>query len=95
MSSHPTTQAFGTATPAISVNPVASALTNSASPDKTDSITIIVSIIGAVLTLASVVIAVLQYRIQAKKRLDVERDGQPIEMDPQRHAQEAEGAPPS
>ena len=68
---------------------------NSASPNKTDSITIIVSIIGAVLTLASVVIAVLQYRIQAKKRLDVERDGQPIEMDPQRHAQEAEGAPPS
>jgi hypothetical protein len=81
-----TTQGSGTATPAASVNPVASASTNSASLDKTDSITIIVSIIGAVLTLASVVVAVLQYRIQAQRRLDVERDGESIQMNPQRPA---------
>jgi hypothetical protein len=73
----------------------ASTNSNSASQDKTDSITIVVSIIGAVLTLASVVVAALQYRIQAQRRLDVERDGQPIEMNPQRPAQEAEGTPPS
>jgi hypothetical protein len=77
------------------VNAVAPASTNSASSDKTtDSITIIVSIIGAILTLASVVVAVLQYRIQAQRRLDVERDGQSIEMNPQRPVQEAEGTPP-
>lgn len=86
---------FGTVAPAASVNSVASASTNSASLDKTDSITIIVSIISAVLTLASVVVAVLQYRIQAQRRLDVERDGQSIEMNPQRPAQEAEGTSPS
>lgn len=86
---------FATATRVVSVNPVASASPSSASPDKTDSITIVVSIIGAVLSLASVVVAVLQYRIQAQRRLDVERDGQPIEMSPQRPAQEAEGTPQS
>lgn len=92
----PTTVGFGTVTPAASVNLVASTSANSASPpDKADSITIIVSIIGAVLTLASVVVAVLQYRSQAHRRLDVERDGRSIEMNPQRAAQEAEGTPPS
>lgn len=99
MSSLSTTQGFGTATPA-SVNPVAHAPTNSASPDKTDSITIVLSIIGAVLALASVVVAVLQYRIQANRRLDVERDGHPIEMIPQGSVHEAEvegivAAPPA
>jgi hypothetical protein len=65
------------------VNPVSpSQASNSASPDKTDSITIVLSIIGAILTLVSVIIAILQYRIQAKRRLGVERDGQPIEMIP-------------
>ena len=87
-----TTRDFGTATPAGSMNPVASASTNSASPDKTDSITIIVSIIGAVLTLASVIVAVLQYRVQAQRRMNVERDGGSIEMNPQHSAQE--GTPP-
>jgi len=76
-----------TVTPA-SVNP---ASTNPASPDKTDSITIVLSVIGAVLALASVVVAVLQYRIQRQRRLDVERDGQQIEMNPQHPAREAEG----
>jgi hypothetical protein len=70
------------------VNPVAP--TNSASPDKTDSITIVLSIIGAILTLASVIIAILQYRIQAKKKLDIERDGQAIEMIPQASVREVE-----
>jgi hypothetical protein len=97
MSSFSKTQGFGTATPA-SVNPVAP--TNSASPDKTDSITIVLSIIGAILALASVIVAVMQYRIQAKRRLDVERDGQPIEMIPHASAREAEvedpvAAPPA
>lgn len=94
-----TTRGPGAATPA-SVNPAAGAPTNSASPDEThpESITVVLSIIGAVLTLASVFVAVLQYRFQRQRRLDVERDGQPIGMNPQRPAQEAEGtvaAPPS
>jgi beta-lactamase regulating signal transducer with metallopeptidase domain len=91
-----TTQGSVAATPT-SVNPAAAAPTNSASPNKTESITIVLSIIGAFLTLVSVIVAVLQYRIQAQRRLDVERDGQQIEMNPQRPAQEAEGtvaAPP-
>jgi beta-lactamase regulating signal transducer with metallopeptidase domain len=87
-----TTQDFGTATPA-GVSPVAPI--NSASPDNTDSITIVVSIIGAVLALASVVVAILQYRIQAQRKLDVERDGQPIEMNPQHYVREARGAVPA
>jgi beta-lactamase regulating signal transducer with metallopeptidase domain len=87
MSSLSTDQTIGTATSA-SVNPVAP--TNSASPDKTDSITIVLSIIGAILTLASVIIAILQYRIQAKKKLDIERDGQAIEMIPQASVREVE-----
>lgn len=90
------TQGSGTSTPA-SMDPVAP--TNSASPDKTDSITIVVSIIGAVLALASVIVAILQYRIQKRKRQeDVEGGGQVIEMDLQRPVREAEGtvaAPPS
>jgi hypothetical protein len=80
------------------VNPVAP--TSSASPDKTDSITVALGIIGTILTLASVVVAVLQYRIQAKKKLDIERDGQPIEMIPQGSVREVEvegtvAAPPA
>ena len=82
-----TTQQFGTATPVTSANTADSL----ASLDKTDSLTIILTIIGVILTLASVIVAVMQYRIQAQRRLDVERDGQPIEMNPQRPAREAEG----
>jgi hypothetical protein len=95
MSSLSTDQAIGKATPA-SVNPVAP--TNSASSDKTDSITIVLSIIGAILALASVIVAVMQYHFQVQRRLDVEQAGPQIEMSPQRPAQEAEGtvaAPPS
>lgn len=92
-----TAQVSGAVTSVASVNPVVSASTNSASSDQTGSITIVLSIIGAFLTLASVTVAILQYRIQAKRRLDVERDGQPIEMDPQGPVQEVRGtvaAPP-
>lgn len=79
-------------TPAASVSPISS--TKSASPDNTtDSITIVLGIISAVLTLVSVIVAFLQYRMQAQKRLDMERDGQVIEMNLPRPARE--GTPPS
>ena len=87
-----TARVSGAVTSVASVIPVVSASTNSASSDQTGSvITIVLSIIGAILTLASVTVAILQYRIQAKRRLDVERDGQPIEMDPQGPVQEVRG----
>ena len=66
--------------------------TNSTSPDNTDSITIILSIIGAILTLASVIVAILQYRIQSKRRRDVENGGHVVEMNPYRSVQERESA---
>jgi hypothetical protein len=65
---------------------------NSAPPDKTNSITIVLSIIGAVLTLASVIVAILQYRIQAQRRRDVENGGDVIEMEPYRHVQGPQAA---
>lgn len=78
-------QTLGTA----SANPAAAK--NSAPPGRTDSITLVLSIIGAILTLASVIVAVMQYRIQSQRRRDVERDGQEIEMIPYRSGQEVEG----
>ena len=87
-----TTLEYDAAIPA-SANLVAS--TDSAPPDKTESITIILSIIGAILTLASVIVAILQYHSQTQRRMrDMERDGQTIEMNPQSSAQQAPASPP-
>lgn len=61
--------------------------------DKTSSITIVLSIIGAILTLASVIVAVLQYRSQEQRVRDVERDGHEIEMNPEHPIVEEEASP--
>jgi beta-lactamase regulating signal transducer with metallopeptidase domain len=88
MSSSPT---HGTSVATLASVSAAASATNPAPPDKTDSITIVLSIIGAILTLASVIVAVLQYRIQAQKRRDAERGGRDIEMYPHRSLQDTEG----
>jgi len=80
----------GAATP-VDINAASTTPTNSVPADKTDSITIVLSIIGTILTLASVTVAVLQYRIQRQRRRDVERDSRAIEMTSQRSVQGSRG----
>jgi beta-lactamase regulating signal transducer with metallopeptidase domain len=55
--------------------------TNKGSPD--DTITIIIAIIGALLTLVSVIVALLQYRLQVQRSRDEERNSDVIAMEPQ------------
>lgn len=76
--------------PCASVDPVAAG-SNSSDASYTRTITIVFGIIGAVLTLFTLVIATLQYRLQMQSRTDVERDDDGIEMGSRRSATE-EGA---
>jgi hypothetical protein len=55
--------------------------TDRGSPD--DTVTIIIAIIGALLTLVSVIVALLQYRLQVHRSRDEERGGDVIAMEPQ------------
>lgn len=81
-------QTLGTDVPA-SANP-----TNPSVTDEAGSTSIIIGIIGAVLTLASVVVAILQYRSQRQRVRDAERDSDEIEMRPPRLiARRVEGTP--
>jgi beta-lactamase regulating signal transducer with metallopeptidase domain len=72
------------------VDPVAAG-SNSSDASYTRTITIVLGIIGAILTLFTLVIATLQYRLQKQRSTDVERDDDGIEMSSQRSATE-EGA---
>jgi beta-lactamase regulating signal transducer with metallopeptidase domain len=72
------------------VDPVA-ASSNSSDASYTRTITTVLGIIGAVLTLFTLVIATLQYRLQKQRKTDVKRDDEGIEMSSQRSATE-EGA---
>ena len=76
--------------PCASVDPVAAG-SNSSDAPYTRTITIVFGIIGAVLTLFTLVIATLQYRLQMQSRTDVGRDDNGMEMSSQRSAIE-EGA---
>lgn len=58
-----------------------SEVTDKGSPD--DTITIIIAIVGALLTLVSVIVALLQYRLQVQRSRDEERGGDVITMEPQ------------
>lgn len=58
-----------------------SEVTDKGSPD--DTITIIIAIVGALLTLVSVIVALLQYRLQVQRSRDEERGGDVIAMEPQ------------
>jgi hypothetical protein len=73
--------------PCASVDPVAAG-SNSSDASYTRTITIVFGIIGAVVTLFTLVIATLQYRLQMQSRTDVERDDDGIEMSSQRSATE-------
>ena len=76
--------------PCASADPVAAG-SNSSDASYTRTITIVFGVIGAVLTLFTLVIATLQYHLQMQSRTDVERDDDGIEMSSQRSATE-EGA---
>ena len=73
------TQMFGAGSPAS----VETAPPANPPSDKTSLTTIILSIIGAILAPASVVIAVMQYRLQMQRARNVEQDGDDVEMAPQ------------
>jgi hypothetical protein len=64
------------------VDPVAAG-SNSSDASYTRTITIVFGIIGAVLTLFTVVVAILQYRLQKQRRTDVGRDDDGIGMSSQ------------
>jgi hypothetical protein len=64
------TQTLGTGIPASA---------NSTRPPDLD---IVIAIIGVVLTLASVIVALLQYRSQRQRLRDAEREGVEIELSP-------------
>jgi hypothetical protein len=76
--------------PCAIVDPVAAG-SNSSDASYTRTITIVFGIIGVILTLFTLVIATLQYRLQKQRGTDVERDDDGIEMSSQRSATE-EGA---
>lgn len=71
--------------PCASVDPAAVG-SNSSDASYTRTITIVFGIIGTVLSLFAVVIATLQYRLQKRRRSDVEGDNDGIEMSSQRLA---------
>jgi hypothetical protein len=68
--------------PCARVDPVAAG-SNSSDASYTRTITIVFGIIGAVLTLFTLVIATLQYRLQMQRRTDVERVEDDTEMSSQ------------
>jgi hypothetical protein len=82
--------------PCDSVDPVAAG-SNSSDASDTRTITIVFGIIGAVLTLFTIAIATLQYRLQRQRRVDVRTDDDDTEMRPERstHKQGALSASPS
>jgi hypothetical protein len=82
--------------PCVSVDPVAAGSNNSDASD-TRTITIVFGIIGAVLTLFTIAIATLQYRLQTQRRVDVRADDDDTEMRPEcsTHKQGALTASPS
>jgi hypothetical protein len=82
--------------PCVSVDPVAAG-SNSSDASDTRTITIVFGIIGAVLTLFTIAIATLQYRLQRQRRVDVRTDDDDTEMRPERstHKQGALSASPS
>lgn len=73
--------AAATALHATTAEAASSEATNRGSPD--DTITIIIAIIGALLTLVSVIVALLQYRLQVQRSRDEERNSDVIAMEPQ------------
>jgi hypothetical protein len=78
------------------VDPVAAG-SNSSDASDTRTITIVFGIIGAALTLFTIAIAALQYRLQRQRRVDVRTDDDDVEMRPERstHKQSALSASPS
>jgi hypothetical protein len=73
--------AAATALHATTAEAASSEATSRGSPD--DTITIIIAIIGALLTLVSVIVALLQYRLQVQRSRDEERNSDVIAMEPQ------------
>ena len=65
--------------PCVSVDPVAAG-SNSSDASDTRTITIVFGIIGAALTLFTIAIATLQYRLQRQRRVDVRVDDDDTEM---------------
>jgi hypothetical protein len=82
--------------PCVSVGPVAAG-SNSSDASDTRTITIAFGIIGAALTLFTIAIATLQYRLQRQRRVDVRADDDETGMRPERstHKQGALSASPS
>ena len=82
--------------PGASVDPVAAG-SNSSDASDTRTITIVFGIIGAALTLFTIAIATLQYRLERQKRVDVRVDDDDTEMRPEcsTHKQGALSASPS
>ena len=78
------------------MDPVAAG-SNSSDTTDTRTITIVFGIIGAALTLFTIAIVALQYRLLKQKRVDVRTDDDDIEMRPERstHKQSALSASPS
>jgi hypothetical protein len=73
--------ATATALHATTAGATSSEASNKGSPD--DTITIIIAIIGTLLTLVSVIVALLQYRLQVQRSRDEERNSDVIAMEPQ------------
>lgn len=82
--------------PCVIVDPVAAG-SNSSDASDTRTITIVFGTIGAVLTLFTIAIATLQYRLQRQRRVDVRVDDDDTEMRPEcsTHKQGALSASPS
>jgi hypothetical protein len=82
--------------PCVSVDPVAAG-SNSSDASDTRTITIVFGIIGAALTLFTIAIATLQYRLQRQRRVEFRADDDDTEMRPERptHKQGALSASPS
>lgn len=82
--------------PCVSVDPVAAG-SNSSDASDTRTITIVFGIIGVALTLFTIAIATLQYRLQRQRRVDVRVDDDDTEMRPEcsTHKQGALSASPS
>jgi hypothetical protein len=80
--------------PCAGVDPVAVAVaagSNNSDALDTRTITIVFGIVGAILSIFTVAVAILQYRLQRQRRADIERDDGGIEMSSQRLSTE-EGA---
>ena len=79
---HPATRSISSA---INANGAASSATSESLGSLANTITIVLAVIGAILTLASLVVALLQYRLHLRQLRCPENDGDalPMEVHPQ------------